>query len=322
MNFNAILPYILTPLVGGVIGYLTNALAIKMLFRPHTSKYIFGWHIPLTPGIIPKEKYRIADAIGGVISKNLMNKEVLEKFLLSIDMINKIRTSVESFLDAQKKNQETVKDFLLHYISEDEMSLITTSINEDLTKQLGDKLSDSSVGKSVAHIAVEHIAKKFKEGGAQEILSEIGGIIGMFSRARAFLNIFLDMVREPIEKYLGNQINKMLQDHGKEIVSNLVGQEIDAFLNKKVCDLLQGRDSQLESAVNTIENLYRITIKEHLHHILQTIDISKIVSERIKEMDVNETEKLILQIMDKELKAIEWLGALLGLIIGCINLLY
>ena len=40
---------------------------------------------------------------------------------------------------------------------------------------------------------------------------------------------------------------------------------------------------------------------------------------RFYEMDVNETEKLIFQVMDKELKAIVWLGALLGMIMGCIN---
>ena len=47
----------------------------------------------------------------------------------------------------------------------------------------------------------------------------------------------------------------------------------------------------------------------------------KIVRERINEMDVNETEKLIFQVMDKELKAIVWLGALLGLLMGSINIL-
>lgn len=35
---------------------------------------------------------------------------------------------------------------------------------------------------------------------------------------------------------------------------------------------------------------------------------------------MNETEKLIFQVMDKELKAIVWLGALLGAVMGCINI--
>ena len=45
--------YIIPPLVGGVIGYVTNDIAIRMLFRPHTAKHIMGWRIPFTPGIIP-----------------------------------------------------------------------------------------------------------------------------------------------------------------------------------------------------------------------------------------------------------------------------
>ena len=70
--------YILAPALGGIIGYITNDIAIRMLFRPHKAKYIMGVHVPFTPGIIPKERGRIAEAIGGVISENLIKKEDLE----------------------------------------------------------------------------------------------------------------------------------------------------------------------------------------------------------------------------------------------------
>ena len=90
---NLELSIIVAPLLGGVIGYITNDLAIRMLFRPHRAKYIFGVHIPFTPGIIPKEKVRIAEAIGGAIAENLMNKDVLERYLLSDEMIAKIRSA-------------------------------------------------------------------------------------------------------------------------------------------------------------------------------------------------------------------------------------
>ncbi|MDE6927728.1 MAG: DUF445 domain-containing protein, partial [Muribaculaceae bacterium] len=46
------------------------------------------------------------------------------------------------------------------------------------------------------------------------------------------------------------------------------------------------------------------------------------IEQRINEMDVQQTEQLILQVMRKELKAIIWLGALLGFIMGCLNLLF
>ena len=73
------LQYFAFPVVGAVIGYITNDIAIRMLFRPHQAKYFMGIHIPFTPGIIPKEKSRIAAAIGKAVSENLMNREVLEK---------------------------------------------------------------------------------------------------------------------------------------------------------------------------------------------------------------------------------------------------
>ena len=321
------LSYIIAPLLGGVIGYITNDIAIRMLFRPHTAKYIFGIHIPFTPGIIPKEKGRIAEAVGGVISENLMNKEVLEKYLLSEDMVGKVRSAVKEFIATQQRNDETVVQFLRHYLSKEEIDTFAQNINQSITKQTYEKLADSSVGEKVAHIAIDHVAQKLTIDGAQELLSGIGGALGGLGGMAAGLfggNIvakFLGVLREPAEHFLAKNINTMLRDNGEEIVSNMIGGEVDNFLNKSVSNLLEGHEEQLAQAVNTIESIYRSIITEHLPKILQSIDISKIVRERINEMDVNETEKLIFQVMDKELKAIVWLGALLGLVMGSINIL-
>ena len=319
--------YVLAPVLGGIIGYITNDIAIRMLFRPHKAKYIMGVHIPFTPGIIPKEKGRIAEALGGVISENLMNKDVLERYLLSDDMVGKVRFAVEEFIETQKYNKETVKEFLCHYLSEEEMSAISQNVNESLTKQTYKKLADPSVGEKVAHIAIDQVAKKLSVDGAEELLAGLGGAIGGLGGLAAGLlggNIvarFLGMLREPAERFLADNINNMLKNNGKEIVSNMIDGEVEEFLNKPVCKLLEGHDDQLKQAVNTVESIYRAIINDHLPKILDSIDISKIVRERINEMDVNETEKLIFQVMDKELQAIVWLGALLGLLMGSINCL-
>lgn len=319
--------YLIAPLVGGVIGYITNDIAIRMLFRPHTKKYIFGIHVPFTPGIIPKEKGRIAEAIGGVISENLMNKEVLEKYLLSDEMIAKLRSAVEEFIAQQQTNPETLSQFLGHYLSEEEIEAIANSVNQSITKQTYEKLADPAIGEKVAHIAIAHVAQKLTIDGAQELLLGLGGALGGLGGMAAGLfggNIvarFLGLLREPAEHFLAANINTMLRDNGKEIVSNMIDCEVESFLNKPICRLLQGHDAQLSQAVNTIESIYRSVITDHLPKILDSIDISKIVRERINEMDVNETERLIFQVMSKELKAIVWLGALLGLVMGSINIL-
>lgn len=315
------LEYIVAPVLGGVIGYITNDIAIRMLFRPHKAKYICGVHIPFTPGIIPKEKERIAEAIGGVISENLMNQEVLRRYLLSEEMIAKIRLSVEDFFNRQKVNEETVGQFLSHYLSDEEINAIAESVNKSLTNQISFKLTDPAIGSKVAQLAMDYVAGKLNGDGAQILFGRLGGLGG--AAAALFggniVGRFLGMLREPAEKYLANSINDMLHDNGRQIVSNMVGEEVESFMDKRICELLKGHDEQLAKVVDTVESIYRKIIDEHLSKILQSIDISKIVRERINEMDVNETEKLIFQVMNKELKAIVWLGAGLGLIMGSIN---
>jgi uncharacterized membrane protein YheB (UPF0754 family) len=78
MTFSASI--IIAPIVGSIIGCFINYLFIRMLFCSYTAKCVFGIHIPFTPRIIPVEKGRVAKAIGGVISENLMNHEVLKQY--------------------------------------------------------------------------------------------------------------------------------------------------------------------------------------------------------------------------------------------------
>lgn len=318
--------YILPPLVGGVIGYVTNDIAIRMLFRPHTAKHIMGWRVPFTPGIIPKEKGRIAEAVGTVISDNLMSEAVLEKYLLSDNMVNRVRTSIVDFIANQKTNSETVAQFLEHYLSREEVATLADSVKEGLTRQMYDKISDSELGRQVAKAAMTYVADKINSNGAADILSEIGGLVGGLGLAAKLLftgsviNKFLELLREPVERFLAKNVNEILQKNGDAIISNLVESETDKFLSRPVKDLLAGQEAKLADAVNTMVSIYKTIISDHLPKILESIDISTIVRDRINEMDMNETENLILQVMNKELRAIVWLGALLGMLMGCVNI--
>ena len=317
--------YIITPLIGGVIGYITNDIAIRMLFRPHTAKYIWGIHIPFTPGIIPKEKGRIAEAIGGVISENFINKDVLGRYLLSEDMISKLRLAIEDYIEVQKRNDETLHEYLSHYLSEDEIQRIKQGINDNLSGQLCCKLSDGSLGDAIAKMAMTHIASKLNNDGASELLAGLGGAFGGIGGATAALfggnlvSKLLSMLREPTETFLSKHINSMMQQHGNAMIEKLLSDEMDSLQKTPVSKLLENKDEQLKQIVDMVMTVYTTIINDHLPKILESIDISKVIRERINEMDIAETEKLIFQVMNKELKAIVWLGALLGLLMGGIN---
>ena len=114
---------------------------------------------------------------------------------------------------------------------------------------------------------------------------------------------------------------EMLQKNSREIVGNLISTEADNLLSCRVSHLLEDKDDDLLRAKQSIFSMYEKIIREQLPKILRAVDISKVVESRINEMDMNEVEKIIFEVIDKELKAIVWFGALLGFIIGWMNLL-
>lgn len=300
------LAYIARPLIGAVIGYITNDIAIRMLFRPRTAKYILGHKIPFTPGLIPKEKSRIASSVGDAISKNLMNSEVLEKTLLSDEIIDKIKKGINDFVEAQKRNDETVEQFLRHYLSEDDVKSMSENVSKDLISQIHTVLSSAQLGTKIANIVVAHVLEKVRNG-----------MLGMFGADQ-----FISMLATPVENLLAKNINEMLTNHSEEMAGSLIDDQIRNFMSVPMKKLFIGREKQIEKTESTILSLYRTLVTEQLPRVLYTLNISKIIESRINEMDVKESEKLILQVMNRELKAIVWLGALLGFVMGCINLLF
>lgn len=297
--------YLIGPAVGAVIGYITNDIAIRMLFRPHQAKYIMGIHVPFTPGIIPKEKARIAGAIGKAVSENLMNREVLEKSLLSDDMLKKISNAIDEFVATQSGNDETIEQFALHYLSSDDINAMRSDVTGGIVKLVTAKLQNSDLGSSIAHMATEHVMEKTRNSLAGRLGAEM----------------FIQPLAQPIEKILAKHINEILQNNSQQMIQDLVNKEASELMGMTMSQLTTGRDEQVEQIKRGVLNAYRTIIIEHLPRILQDIDISTIIEQRINEMDMNEAEAIIMDVMKKELRAIVWLGALLGCIMGTINAL-
>lgn len=78
MNLSNLLVYITPPIAGGIIGYFTNDLAIKMLFRPYRPLYIGQRQLPFTPGLIPRNQDRLAKRVSDTIMGSLLTPEELQ----------------------------------------------------------------------------------------------------------------------------------------------------------------------------------------------------------------------------------------------------
>lgn len=79
LDLSNILLLLVPPIAGGIIGYFTNDLAIKMLFRPYKPIYIGKRKLPLTPGLIPRNQERLAKRIADTIMGSLLTPTELQK---------------------------------------------------------------------------------------------------------------------------------------------------------------------------------------------------------------------------------------------------
>lgn len=73
------------PVIGALIGYCTNYIAVKMLFYPKKEIRIFGHKLPFTPGTIPKGKPRLAKAIGNIVAEDLLTEEDIKQKMISAE---------------------------------------------------------------------------------------------------------------------------------------------------------------------------------------------------------------------------------------------
>jgi uncharacterized membrane protein YheB (UPF0754 family) len=74
--------FIAPPFIGAFIGYLTNKVAIRMLFRPLKAWRIFGLRVPMTPGIIPSKRHVLARNMGEMVGEHLLTSEEVGKALM------------------------------------------------------------------------------------------------------------------------------------------------------------------------------------------------------------------------------------------------
>lgn len=75
--------------VGALIGGVTNHVAIKMLFRPHEAKYLWGKRLPFTPGLIPRRRDELAKQLGKTVVKYLLTPETFRDKFFNDDMKSK-----------------------------------------------------------------------------------------------------------------------------------------------------------------------------------------------------------------------------------------
>lgn len=136
----SVLQWVVPPVVGAVVGYFTNDLAVRMLFHPLEAKYIGKFKVPLTPGLVPAEQERLADKISHLIVDTFLTPEdfqgLVEQLLTAERVQSATDISVEIILTElkQKDKMHTLADDFADALSD----LVQRSVPA-LTEHLAEK---------------------------------------------------------------------------------------------------------------------------------------------------------------------------------------
>lgn len=194
--------YLLIPIIGAVIGYFTNYIAVKMLFRPLEPIKIPLLNIKIQ-GLLPSRRDELAESIAESIESNLLSIDnIMEEF--DNEMIKKeLNYIIKDTIDQKiNKNFKYVMPRLLKDLSRE---IIVDAIQEevdenfdDWMKTLTEKIKDEIDIKEM----VEEKIKSFSLITLEELVLEIasrelkhieylGGVIGFIIGLGQLLIIYL-----------------------------------------------------------------------------------------------------------------------------------
>lgn len=284
------------PLIGAAIGYFTNYIAVKMLFHPRHEIKLFGHTLPFTPGAIPKEKHRIARAAGSIISNHLITTQDLEERLFKPNIENQI---IAYIMNGCKKNIQA--DLMVFMQQEDKYEKAVS-----LMKQ---RLMDELI-QSVNHLDIEHIisvecAKVVDEKAGNSMVVRLmgNGLIAALSGS------------------LAEEASRFINEDGKEMIASIFDEKWTKLEQESLLEVANESGIEQKSIEEQIRNVYHELVYKAVPAALTTLDIAGVVEEKINAMNNKELEDLVLEAMAKELKTIVNLGALIGLVLGMLNII-
>lgn len=164
-------------IVGGLIGYATNRLAVAMLFRPHTPWKVFGLQVPMTPGLVVKNRERLAEAVGRSVSEDLLDHDTLLEHLRSARLHEIVEDVIHRRGEELANHEGTLADLLGTEISGSLHKALVPVVAGEL-----DRFLKSPQGRSFIAVTVEPILDR----KATELVGT-GGIDALSINITSFL---------------------------------------------------------------------------------------------------------------------------------------
>ncbi|MPM29620.1 hypothetical protein SDC9_76160 [bioreactor metagenome] len=291
-----LLSMVAPPLVGGAIGYVTNYLAIKMLFRPLKPVMAGSFRVPFTPGIVPKRKDALAAALGNAIVEKFFNADDLETVFMS----DYFRNAVADGLVEQLYRQDLILGDWGREMPGREQVL--PKVRDAVSVRIRDALLEGGLPELIIWEGDRMLRRRFAG-------SPLGKAV-----TRGAVSSLSDSLKEEITAYLKQDGAAAIQPFVEDVMTRLVRRPAGEL----TAELLPDRETAREIVCQT----YAGFMRTHVRSIAESIDVSGTITEKVIQMDPAEIEDLVLTVVKRELRYVIWLGALLGVLIGAVNLFF
>jgi len=201
-----LLQYLIPPLAGSFIGYVTNYLAIKMLFRPFKEKRIFGFRVPFTPGLIPKRRKEIATAIAQTIEQHLLTREKLHRLFEESGYKERLKSRIEIILD--QIVDEIFRD--IHESLKEGVSLGKINIKTAVIAVAFEKFIEKA-GEKIKEKLKRQMLEKASDSIEKNIEEELPIILSQLNIRKMVVDTFMEMDIQTLEKIVIGFSEKQLK---------------------------------------------------------------------------------------------------------------
>lgn len=297
-----ILHYLGGPLIGAVIGYCTNYIAVKMLFHPYKKIKLGGFTLPFTPGIIPKRQEDLAQAVGKAVGNSLVTENDLNEMLLSENLENSIVDLCMEQLKAYAHSEITVEEAASSLVGEDAYMQTRGILKEKLCQRIMHAVEEMHPAELIAREGKNAIRQKLQ-----------GTMFSMF---------ITDSLLDSLGGEIGTYAEQYLLENGPEFVREQMEKETEELEGKSLDEITGKLSISSEEVRDRIREIYRTCIRKFGASIAGEFHIAQMVEDKITAMDVKELEALVMSVMKHELGMIVNLGAVIGFILGILTLFF
>jgi uncharacterized membrane protein YheB (UPF0754 family) len=254
LNFEGILKIIS---VSGMIGFLTNWIAITMLFRPLKKRPLLG------QGLIPAHKERIAYRLAFAVSEDLINPELINQKIKDSKSIQKYRKLTLKHLKRVTTTQafrKDLKEWLMNYIK----SIVQIpEFRKSISEQLLFEIENSLQGKVLEKAALKTYTF-FRGQNLNELIEELLHKLPLTAERNInYLDEYLDELPKRIEAN---------SDHIDEMILQVLNRLVNQLNVQKLVEenLRKYDEKKLENMIRNATNEQLKTI-QYLGAVLGTI---------------------------------------------------